>query len=77
MADKAAKEPFPANAKVGLLVQEKCHEAGLIVRAIGDRIAFTPPLIITAAEIGEMCARFRTGLDAAWAELQERRLAAE
>ena len=77
MADKAAKEPFPPSAKVGLLVQEKCQAAGLIVRAIGDRIAFTPPLIITAAEIGEMCARFRAGLDAAWAELQERRLAAE
>ncbi|MFC7473387.1 aminotransferase [Dankookia sp. GCM10030260] len=77
MADKDAREPFPAGAKVGLLVQEKCHEAGLIVRAIGDRIAFTPPLIITAAEIGEMCARFRAGLDAAWAELRERRLAAE
>ena len=57
-------------------MQEKCHEAGLIVRAIGDRIAFTPPLIITAAEIGEMCARFRTGLDAAWAALQERLAAA-
>ncbi|TDH59020.1 aminotransferase class III-fold pyridoxal phosphate-dependent enzyme [Dankookia rubra] len=77
MADKAKKEPFPAGAKVGLLVQEKCHAAGLIVRAIGDRIAFTPPLIITAAQIGEMCRRFRAGLDAAWAELQERRLAAE
>jgi 4-aminobutyrate---pyruvate transaminase len=77
MADKATREPFPASAKVGLLVQEKCHEAGLIVRAIGDRIAFTPPLIITEAEIGELCARFRAGLDAAWATLQERRMAAE
>ncbi|MCB4822250.1 aminotransferase [Roseicella aerolata] len=78
VADKATKEPFPPAAKAGLLVQEKCHEAGLIVRAIGDRIAFTPPLIITAEEIAEMCARFRAGLDAAWAVLRERRtLAAE
>jgi 4-aminobutyrate--pyruvate transaminase len=39
------------------------------VRAIGDRIAFTPPLVITEAEIEEMCRRFGAGLDAAWAEL--------
>jgi 4-aminobutyrate--pyruvate transaminase len=51
---------------------------GLIVRAIGDRIAFTPPLIMTAAEIQDMCGRFKAGLDAAWAELQAKQsLAAE
>ncbi|TCH99807.1 aminotransferase class III-fold pyridoxal phosphate-dependent enzyme [Roseococcus sp. SYP-B2431] len=69
MADKAARTPFTPAQKVGVLVQEKCREAGLVVRAIGDRIAFTPPLIITEAEIGEMCARFGRGLDAAWAEM--------
>jgi 4-aminobutyrate--pyruvate transaminase len=77
VADKATKEPFPAAAKAGVLVQDKAHEQGLIVRAIGDRIAFTPPLIITEAEIGEMCARFGRALDAAWATLRERKLAAE
>ncbi|NOG72364.1 aminotransferase [Roseicella sp. DB1501] len=78
VADKATREPFPAGAKAGLKVQEACEKAGLIVRAIGDRIAFTPPLIITEAEIGEMCARFRTGLDAAWEALRDQRaLAAE
>jgi 4-aminobutyrate--pyruvate transaminase len=68
--DKATRAPFAPARKVGLLVQQKCHEAGLIVRAIGDRIAFTPPLIITEAEIAEMCRRFGQGLDAAWAELR-------
>jgi 4-aminobutyrate--pyruvate transaminase len=77
VADKPARTPFPPAAKVGLLVQDKCQEAGLIVRAIGDRIAFTPPLIITAAEIRDMCERFKAGLDAAWAELQKKPLAAE
>ena len=38
--------------------------------AIGDRIAFTPPLIITADELADMCARFRRGLDDAYAELR-------
>ena len=70
MADKAARLPYPAAAGVGLRVQAACEHAGLIVRAIGDRIAFTPPLILDHAEAGELCARFGRGLDAAWAELQ-------
>jgi 4-aminobutyrate---pyruvate transaminase len=71
MADKATRTPFDPARKVGVLVQQKCHEAGLIVRAIGDRIAFTPPLIITEAEIADMCRRLGEGLDAARAELGE------
>jgi len=71
MADKRTRTPFQPGQKIGLLVQQKCHEAGLVVRAIGDRIAFTPPLIITEAEIGEMCRRFGEGLDAAWLAMRE------
>jgi len=41
------------------------------VRAIGDRIAFTPPLIMTEAEIAELCRRFGQGLDAAWMAMNE------
>lgn len=70
MADKAARQPYPAAAGVGLRVQAACERAGLIVRAIGDRIAFTPPLILDHAEAGELCIRFGRGLDAAWAEMQ-------
>ena len=51
-------------------VQAGCEAAGLIVRAIGDRVAFTPPLIMDEAEIGEMCRRFGQGLDAAWRGMQ-------
>jgi 4-aminobutyrate---pyruvate transaminase len=78
VADKVTREPFAASVKAGPVVQQKCEEAGLIVRAIGDRIAFTPPLVINEAEIGEMCSRFGRGLDAAWAELRSQaKLAAE
>jgi 4-aminobutyrate--pyruvate transaminase len=77
VADKATRAPFPPSAGVGALVMQECERAGLIVRAIGDRIAFTPPLIITPAEIAEMCGRFGAGLDAAWAEIDGRRKAAE
>jgi 4-aminobutyrate---pyruvate transaminase len=63
MADKQVRAPFDPALKVGQRVADACQEEGLIVRAIGDRIAFTPPLIITKAEIAEMCALFRLGLD--------------
>jgi 4-aminobutyrate--pyruvate transaminase len=66
VADKATRAPFPASAGVGQRVQAACEAAGLIVRAIGDRIAFTPPLIMDEAEIAAMCSRFGQGLDAAW-----------
>ena len=65
MADKARRIPFAPELKAGTIVQDECQKAGLIVRAIGDRIAFTPPLIITAPQIDEMLTKFRKGLDAA------------
>lgn len=39
------------------------EEEGLIVRAIGDTIAFCPPLIISEAEIQELLVRFIKALD--------------
>jgi 4-aminobutyrate--pyruvate transaminase len=65
MLDKASKTPFPPTVKAGAAVEKASLESGLIVRAIGDRIAFTPPLIITAKEVKELVARFRAGLDLA------------
>jgi 4-aminobutyrate--pyruvate transaminase len=69
VADKRRRTPFDPALKIGQRVADACHAAGLIVRAVGDRIAFTPPLIITAAEIDDMCARFKRGLDAVAAEV--------
>lgn len=39
------------------------EEEGLIVRAIGDTIAFCPPLIISEPEIDELAARFEMALN--------------
>ena len=70
MADKTTRTPFPSEAKVGARVERACLEVGLVVRAIGDRVAFTPPLIMTEEHLHEMAALFRRGLDAAHAELK-------
>jgi len=61
--------PFDPRLKVGPLCARIAEEQGLIVRAIGDTIAFCPPLIISEAEIAEMLRRFRIALDLTAAEL--------
>jgi 4-aminobutyrate--pyruvate transaminase len=71
MADKKTRTPFPEGAKVGLMVQDKCQEFGLMTRANGDRLVFAPPLIITEEEIGEMWSRFTKGLDAVWKTVRD------
>ena len=77
VADKATREPFQPSAGAGLTVQKACEDEGLIVRAIGDRIAFTPPLVITESEAKELCARFARALDRAWERLRPQAQAAE
>jgi 4-aminobutyrate--pyruvate transaminase len=70
MADKAARIPFQPGEAIGLRVQTACERNGLIVRAIGDRIAFTPPMIITREDIAALCSRFAQALNSVWAEMQ-------
>lgn len=54
MKDKEKRVPFDPAQKVGFAAEVKCLENGLIVRAIGDNLAFCPPLITTDAEIDEI-----------------------
>src|SRR5262249_4413048 len=50
VADKATKEPFPAAAGVGPLLQERAAHYGLLVRWSNNAAILAPPLIITAEE---------------------------
>lgn len=68
-ADKATKAPFPAELGVGGRVVAKAQQKGVILRAMGDAVAFAPPLVITEAEIAEMLRRFGEALDEAHGEL--------
>jgi 4-aminobutyrate--pyruvate transaminase len=63
VADKDTKEPFDPGRKVGPYLLERSLEHGLIIRALGDRIGFSPPLVITPEEIDHMYARFALALD--------------
>lgn len=53
----------------GGYLMERAEEHGLIQRAMGDIVAFCPPLIITSAEVDELFDRFTLALDetAGWA----------
>jgi len=57
-ADPAKRMPFDAAMKAGARLAELALQEGLIVRAMGDAVAFCPPLIITPAQIDEMFERF-------------------
>jgi 4-aminobutyrate--pyruvate transaminase len=70
MADKATRTGFDASRGVGRIADGHARKHGLITRFIGDRIAFSPPLIITEAEVDDMAARLQRTLDDTWAEVQ-------
>ncbi|CAN5394917.1 aspartate aminotransferase family protein [soil metagenome] len=61
--DKETKRSFDPKAGVGTACADILQEHGLLVRAMGDSVAFCPPLIITEAEINEMFDITEKGLD--------------
>ena len=57
-ADPAKRTSFDPAMKAGARLAEFALAEGLIVRAMGDAVAFCPPLVITAAQVDEMFERF-------------------
>jgi 4-aminobutyrate--pyruvate transaminase len=55
---------------VGGIIDQHARRRGLILRVVGDRVVFTPPLIIDEPEVDEMLRRWRGALDDTWAELR-------
>ena len=69
--DKKTKESIDPTMAVGSKCQSFTLENGLIIRAIGDTLAFCPPLIINEVEIAELIASFSKGLDQTWTWVKE------
>jgi 4-aminobutyrate---pyruvate transaminase len=74
VSDKATKGRFDPPGSAAALVQRTAHARGLIVRGLGaaESVGFSPPLIITEAEIDELFDRFALALDDAAATLPPR-----
>jgi 4-aminobutyrate--pyruvate transaminase len=64
VADKAARRNYEPSAKVGPRLVKLAEENGLICRSmVMDSIGFSPPLIISKAEIDEMMDLFEQSLN--------------
>jgi 4-aminobutyrate--pyruvate transaminase len=61
--DKATKEPFDPADGVGAYCSTQAQKHGLIIRSLGDTVAFSPPLVIDQADIAAMIERFGRALD--------------
>jgi len=60
--DPRTREPFPAAAGVGTFFRNAARGHGLLIRAIGDSICMSPPLIISAPEIDVLLERLGAAL---------------
>ena len=74
--DKATKQSFDPKAGIAAYLVRRAQHHGAILRNMpGDVVAFSPPLIISEAEIDEMMACFGRALDDTWTMVKEKQLA--
>ncbi|MEX2629613.1 MAG: aspartate aminotransferase family protein [Tistlia sp.] len=62
VSDKKTKAGFDPVGSVGQYCFDRCQEHGLILRNLGDALAFCPPLIIDEAQMNELLDRFEKAL---------------
>jgi 4-aminobutyrate--pyruvate transaminase len=73
MRDGEKRIPFDSGLNVGLRVEEAARGHGLIVRVVGDRLVFAPPLVIEADEIEQIGARLERALNEVAMQLDSER----
>jgi len=61
--NKETREAFPEDMKVGTICRDFCFNNGLIMRAVGDKMIISPPLIMTNDETDELVEKARLCLD--------------
>jgi 4-aminobutyrate--pyruvate transaminase len=75
VADKAGRKNFDPSAKVGPRMMKAGEAEGVILRGLAnDTIAFSPPLIMTEAEVDEMVERTARAVDALTVQLRRESL---
>ena len=63
MRDRERRIPFEPALNVGARVDAAAKRHGLILRVVGDRLVFAPPLVIEAPDIEEIGQRLERALD--------------
>lgn len=67
--DKASRERFPGKGAAGSLCRDLCISNGVVMRAVGDSMIMSPPLIIQPEEIDELFEKAWRSLNMAAQEL--------
>jgi putrescine aminotransferase len=67
--DKITRERYTGKG-AGMICRTFCFDNGLIMRAVGDTMIISPPLVITFAEIDELVEKARKCLDLTLEALQ-------
>jgi len=62
-ADKRTRKSFTKKGRVGTICRDFCIENGLIMRAVGDTMVFSPPLTISEGEIDLMVRLAKKSID--------------
>ncbi len=76
VADRDTRRSFDPKQKVVARLTKLCEQHGVIARGLpSDSLAFSPPLIMTVAEIDEMLDRVAPALDELMVQLRRERLA--
>jgi len=70
--DKATRTHFDPDLAVGMICRGHCFGNGLIMRAVGDRMIISPPLVMTREQIDEMMVLIRQALDLTLNDLRTR-----
>jgi 4-aminobutyrate--pyruvate transaminase len=67
--DKRTRAGYAPAGRAGKVVDRIGNEHGLVLRVIGDRLAFAPPFVISESQIDEMLTGLGHTFDAAYREL--------
>ncbi len=61
--NKATRERFPKPGSTGTVCRDHALRTGLVLRATGDTMLMSPPLVISEQQLDEMLQKTRTALD--------------
>ncbi len=61
--DKSSRERFAKDQKAGERCRDFCFDNGLVMRAVGDTMIVSPPLIVEAWHVDELVDKARRCLD--------------
>jgi putrescine aminotransferase len=61
--DKKTREKYPSELEVGYRCRVHCFDNGLVMRAIGDTMVLSPPLVISESELDELFGLARRCID--------------